>query len=338
MSAKWYKNASTPRVWRRTAREIATGGSDDAAPYRYPRIKTSTAPYMADKPISFAESPMNAKWSKQLNNWGKPGETGEQDNIHARPLMTFIDEFNNISTQIENGGGFYAADIDYLIGVANDVFDLIEDEDEQEVLLNTVEHLEDLHDALYQYVDFEEQYIMWFHALNALKKVVDVERYVVDIPSPDEMMELDEEMLPDEIQGQVAGQIANTDANIDDYYGISTDPAPYESASASQYDDPYTAPDFDLPITSDVVKTWENREEADAVKHNLSLRQMINAFDKAYNKIMDANGGWVFANTLFTGLSKWEVDALVEEGLLKRQGGKITLTRAGWERPQWYTY
>lgn len=333
MSTQWYKKSNLNRKWRQAAKKVTMEGMNDPD---VRAVKTSTAPYMSDI----------APDMKLVNHWGKPGETGEQDNIHAEPLMEFIEEFNQVSTNVENGESFFAADVDYLIGVADDIFEFIEDDTEKEALIDAVEHLEDLHDMLYGYESFEEQYIVWFHALNALKKVTDKARYVVDIPSPDEMMSLDAELLPDEIEGQIAGQldyseysVASDGEEIDEFYGINVDPDPYDPEGAYVFeDDPYNEPDENVQITEGMMKAWQYRENNYAAKHDLSLRQMISAFDKAYNKIMNANGGWIFGNVLFTGLSSWELDALEEEGLIKRKGNRITLTRQGYEKPHWYRY
>lgn len=328
MSTKWYNNAKLNRKWREASHKAAG---------RRPSVKTSTAPYMSEISPDM----------KLVNHWGKPGETGEQSNVHAEPLMEFIEEFNEVSTSIENGEAFFAADVDYLLGIADEVFRELEDETERDALIDAATHLEDLHDMLYDYGTFEEQYIVWFHALNALKKVTDKARYVTDLPSPDEMLELDAELLPEEIAGQVAGQIGTdeypsptaTASEIDEFYGISVDPDPYDPDGAYVYeDDPYTESDYDAPITSDMMKAWNERDNAYAAKHDLSIRQLRNAFTKVYDKIMDANGGWIFANVLFTGLSKWEIDALEDEGLIKRNGGRITLTRHGYEWPQYFKY
>lgn len=333
MATKWYNRARLNRKWRQTAKAIMQAGTEAAVAQsaRKTAVKTSTAPYMTDDEI------------KLVNHWGKPGETGEQDNVHAEPLMEFIEEFNEVSAKLDSGDAFYAADIDYLLGVADEIYELIEDDVQQDALVDAVQHLEELHSALYDYISFDEQYVLWFHALQALKKVTDLARYVVDIPSPDEMLDLDAELLPDEVAGQVAGQL-NTNlyddpveeayGNLnDEFYGIRVDPDPYDPQGAYVQQEDYYG-----NANEEMVKAWHTRDIAGATKHSLSLRQLNTAYNKAYDKIMGANGGWIFASVLFSGLSKWEVDALVEEGLVKRKGNRITLTRLGFERPQWFAY
>lgn len=74
-----------------------------------------------------------------------------------------------------------------------------------------------------------------------------------------------------------------------------------------------------------------------AVKNSLSLRQTLAAFNKVYSRVMSAAGGWLYANPLVSGVSKAELDALAEEGLIRYDstGSRFTLSRVGYERPQW---
>lgn len=71
---------------------------------------------------------------------------------------------------------------------------------------------------------------------------------------------------------------------------------------------------------------------------DLSMRQILAAFQRARDIIMANDGGWVLTNVFFSGLSDEEVDALVQEKLIKVNAGKMTLTREGWEKIQWYNY
>lgn len=76
-------------------------------------------------------------------------------------------------------------------------------------------------------------------------------------------------------------------------------------------------------------------KSAMAVKHNLSLRQLINAFNIAYKRIMAGGGGFIYTSTPISGLAKIEIDALAEEGLINVIGNKMTLSRMGYDRVQW---
>lgn len=71
------------------------------------------------------------------------------------------------------------------------------------------------------------------------------------------------------------------------------------------------------------------------VKHGLSLRQLINAFNIAYTRIMASGGGFIYTSTPISGLARIEIDALAEEGLLNVVGNKMTLSRMGYDRVQW---
>lgn len=84
------------------------------------------------------------------------------------------------------------------------------------------------------------------------------------------------------------------------------------------------------------IKMYEQPKPA--VKNDLSMRQILAAFQRARDVIMANDGGWVLTNVFFSGLSDEEVQALVDEKLIKVNAGKMTLTREGWEKPQFFQY
>lgn len=86
----------------------------------------------------------------------------------------------------------------------------------------------------------------------------------------------------------------------------------------------------------DLLMSTKEQVGSKSTKHNLSLNRLAFAYNRLYDAVTRANGRYV--NWMILGLNKFDINALVEEGLAMSNGGNATLTRIGYEKPQWYNY
>lgn len=318
----WYKNGKLPRLWRYQSRKSMGSELQDAKRFSVDSNFVSPALPLVTK----SETATPAYKSRDT------GDSEAENNIYSRPIMNFVEVFNDVSMQIVNGNDISATDVDDVLGEAYDVLSYMETynegtEKDIAVLQDVVAILEDLHQMFFDNTTVEDRYDAWFESLNVLKQSDDIARYVVVINSPDEQYGADVDMLPAQLQSEVPGQI------YDDYYGI-RNTLPDEDGAEDDYDE-----DFVVDISESAMSAWKGRDLASiGTKHDLSLQQIHSAFDVIYKKVMNANGGYILSGPLFLNVSQWEIDALIEEGLVKQKGNRITLTRQGWEKPQWYNY
>lgn len=325
--------------------DVGTGGGG----------KMSTSPYMSDD--SYEDDDYPDDYTDDYADGGSdyvednvhPMKSAKQDdNIHNHPLMLFIAEFNEVSADIQNGGEFYADVIDDLIGYADETLDELNEDNEAVALEECMDYLQELHLMFYEGGDFEKQYVAWFHALNSLKQVQKVARYVAAIESPDEMMHLDADLLPEDAAGQTNGAVNVADV-VDDYYGIH-DPSPYDASNAYTYhENPYG--DYDdmaqpMPASSIRSKQYATqderereeafleRDEAYVITHDYSMQELSNVYQLVYDRIVE-NGGWIEISSLYGVISDDEIDALIEEGLIDQNHNRIGLTNKGLNGPEW---
>ena len=371
MSTKWYKKAKTPRLWRDRIKQ--TLNPDD--PHAMTDATTGDieeSSQMTDVGESIADTPNFADMGTGDIKRGAPDliaqypdsiadEDGQDahfgisgKNKHRHPLMQFVGLFNDVTSMMQTEDAFDIVDIHQLIQSGEAILDSLKNPNEYNNLAESLDNIYELKDQIADREPFDIQYETWFFAYNYLRRTgAQFAKYTADVESPDVVFDYDDEFLPEEAQDNLEAVEAGRDG-IDEFYGISESAPPPASpinALASDEDDYYRGVDeFLVPrsfmgdeipepmISPKMLKSWKSRHGVHSVKHSLSLRQLLRAYEKARSKVMANNGGWVLSSTLFTGLSKWELDALIEEGLVKVQGGKMTLTRLGYEKPQWYRY
>ncbi len=126
------------------------------------------------------------------------------------------------------------------------------------------------------------------------------DQFVINFPSPDERYEADYDLLPDDFPVDLIEKFASP-GSIDEQVN------PYSLKLSA----------FNLQST----------------KHNLNIGQLNSAFERIYKRIMSVNGGWILSNQIVSGVTTNELNALVEEGLVKLDGKLVTLTRQGYMWP-----
>lgn len=269
---------------------------------------------------------------EELDEYYKTGSRTEYSyrsegfNIYDAPIMHFITEFNDVAYVLEEEAP-HGIPIDFytfidLVNFAREVGAAVSDnETEYNVMRETANELDHvvsllndvatrideeggygdtvhIHFTQEFYKNFEAIYTHFFRALNILKKLAKYDQYVLNIMSPDELFRFDDELLV----GAVSDMNDNTPIP-DLYRHHDRQNAGYSHSSEHQ------------------------RLDHKSVKHNLSITQLQRAYEKVVKRIRKSGSGRILANVLFSGVSKWELDALVEEGLVRRSGNIITLGR-----------
>lgn len=308
----WYKNGQLPRIWRQQAKSV-----------------TESLP-------------------------------GEMTNIQAEPLMVFISIFNRLASDFRRNPLNYTYSItpdiienmirlagvigkDYIESAAiiDDAdSDILEDQSVSQnnnmtalSLQNTMEYLEEVIEILEDGRDVDEDSIVdlsyqVYECIYAISNYLQraggrYDQFVSNLPSPDEIYTVhsgDYDLLPDDFPEELVPVFASPGLPMDSPEMDVTDVL---VESAQQY-------------INGVSKTIEMPMDMSATKHNLSLRQLVRSYDILYKKVMSVGGAWVIDFAL--GLSNEQISALVQEGLAKRSGSKVTLTRRGYEKPQWFNY
>lgn len=289
-------------LWRQRMKKVTgvgTGGRVESNPVINP-------PVMSDKPET-----VDMERDRDRDR-DRDEKATTPNNVHRHPVTQFASHLNEVTTTLENEGGFYEDDIQKLLTIGKDLIAQVDEGMELSAFRSCLEYLTTMLTMMQAPEDeypFQELYITYFYATNHLKRAGDAyDQFIAEVLAPDSYFEWDAEFIPEELpeDAVLSWKTRHAGATDDEIKHIH---APYT----------YT-------------------QSAKATTHNLSLRQMIIALRKVYNIMDKTNGMWALTNVMFSGLSKSELNALVEEGLIKVQGGKFTLTRQGWEKPQWYTY
>lgn len=174
------------------------------------------------------------------------------------------------------------------------------DSDEQDAVRDMVDYLNDLQGMIDRGEPQEDQYTVLYYMTQQFRSAFPAyAKYVANTEAPDIVYDWDAELLPDGVSSN---------------YSL-------RSLGALEY-----------------YKSKHNAEKRFvATKHSLSFGQVHDAYSRARELISGSGNGWVIIYPT-SGLNKMQIEALIEEGLVTRNGNLMTLTRLGWEKPQWYKY
>lgn len=197
---------------------------------------------------------------------------------------------------------FDVGQIELLYEAVNRLQSDVETDEERDELDDIVSYLDDMSEA----VDKgehpqEDQYLALYYMTQQFRQAYpQFAKYTANMQAPDVLYDWDSELLPE---------------NVSSSYSL-------RSLGALSY-----------------YKEAHQRERSmrTATKHNLSFGQVHDAYARAREVITSSGNGWVMIFP-FSGLNRVQIGALVEEGLIKVSGNQMTLTRLGWEKPQWYKY
>lgn len=178
----WYKNRSTSYVLRQMAKAV-TGDNDTIEDY---------------------EAMMGVD---------------AEENIHAHPLMGWIESLNSITNQIKmSDSASHAFDLHEIEDLSQCLNPLVsqfqEDETLAQPLAEASNHLDDLLLLIQTQRKYEDQYIAYFFTVMALRQIGQnkISRAVVDMPAPEVRFAMDENLVGENIS--VTKAIKMEDKNI----------------------------------------------------------------------------------------------------------------------------